>query len=100
MRDHAREATAFIEGLSRKDLDGDRVLVLALSQLLQIVGEAANRVSPAFRESCLEVPWQQIVALRNRLIHGYDAINLDVLWEILTGDLPPLISALDLLLER
>jgi len=53
MRDHAREATTFIEGLSRKDLDGDRVLVLALSQLLQIVGEAVNRISPFFGRAIL-----------------------------------------------
>jgi uncharacterized protein with HEPN domain len=53
MRDHAREATTFIGGVSRKDLDGDRVLALALSQLLQIVGEAANRVSPLFGRAAL-----------------------------------------------
>src|SRR5207302_964406 len=76
------------------DLDQDRVLSLALVQLCQILGEAASRVSAPRRQQHPEVPWTQITALRNRLIHGYDTIDLDILWQILTGDLPPLITAL------
>jgi len=82
MLDHAREAVSFVEGRARQDLDTERVLTLALVQLLQIIGEAAGRVSPSRRAECPEVPWSEIVALRNRLIHGYDTIDLDILWEI------------------
>ena len=94
MLDHAREASDLIKLRVRADLDQDRVLSLALVQLCQILGEAANRVSAQRRQQHPEIPWTQISALRNRLIHGYDTINLDILWQILTGDLPPLITAL------
>jgi uncharacterized protein with HEPN domain len=71
------------------------LLGLALLQLLLILGEAASRVSQVYREKHPEIPWGQIVGLRNRLIHGYDAIDYDILWNILTTDLPPLIAILE-----
>ncbi len=94
MLDYAREASDLVKRRVRADLDQDRVLSLALVQLCQILGEAASRVSAPRRQQHPEVPWTQITALRNRLIHGYDTIDLDILWQILTGDLPPLITAL------
>ncbi len=95
MLDHAREANDLVKLRRRTDLDQDRVLSLALVQLCQIVGDAANRVSGACQQQHPEIPWPQIIALRNRLIHGYDTIDLDILWQILTADLPPLITALE-----
>jgi len=94
MLEHAREASDLVKQRVRADLDQDRVLSLALVQLCQILGEAASRVSAPRRQQHSEVPWPQIIALRNRLIHGYDTIDLDILWQILTGDLPPLLTAL------
>lgn len=94
MLDHATEAASLVKQRQRVDLDQDRVLSLALVQLCQIPGEAANRVSDQRKQQHPEIPWPQLVALRNRLIHGYDTIDLDILWQILTGDLPPLIAAL------
>ncbi len=94
MRDSAMEAVELIQGKSRADLDTNRVLSLALVRLLEIVGEAANRVTAATRQQNPNIPWSQIVSLRHRLIHGYDTINLDILWKILTDDLPPLIAQL------
>jgi len=76
MLDHAREAIVLAEDKTREDLDLDRLLELALVRLLEIVGEAASRVP---QEECVkypEIPWAQIVGLRNRLIHGYDAVDL------------------------
>jgi uncharacterized protein with HEPN domain len=95
MLSHAREALALAKGKSRQDLDRERVLVLALLQLLQIIGEAASRISPAYCTAHPEIPWPQIVALRNRLIHGYDVIDLDIVWSILTTDLPRLVVELE-----
>jgi uncharacterized protein with HEPN domain len=95
MLDHAREAVALAEGKVRQDLDDDRLLELALVRLLEIVGEAASRVP---KEECVrypEIPWPEIVGLRNRLIHGYDAVDLDILWQIIVNDLPPLVTALE-----
>jgi uncharacterized protein with HEPN domain len=95
MLDHAREASALIKGKNRIDLDTDRVLELALVRLLEIIGEAANRISSEMRSNYTGIPWFQIISLRHRLIHGYDAVDLDILWEILTKDLPPLIAELE-----
>jgi uncharacterized protein with HEPN domain len=92
MMDSAMEAVELIQGKSRADLDTNRVVSLALVRLLEIVGEAANKVTIATQMQYPNIPWSQIVSLRNRLIQGYDTINLDILWKILSDDLPPLIA--------
>ncbi|MHB8381610.1 MAG: HepT-like ribonuclease domain-containing protein, partial [Candidatus Binataceae bacterium] len=89
MLDHAREAVDMIVGKHREDLDADRKLNLALVRLLEIVGEAASRTSPDERAQSPHIPWTQIVGLRNRLIHGYDSVDFDILWQIVSHDLPP-----------
>ena len=95
MLSHAREAVALVQGRTREDLDHERLLSLGLMQLLQIVGEAASRVSETTCQAHPQIPWKQIIALRNRLIHGYDTINLSILWAVLTTDLPALIIELE-----
>jgi len=95
MLDHAREAVSMARGRMRGDLDSDRSLNLSLTRLLEVVGEAASRVSKEEQSACPNIPWSQIVSMRNRLIHGYDAVDFDVLWEIVTQDLPPLIAILE-----
>jgi uncharacterized protein with HEPN domain len=100
MLDHGREALALAQGKTRADLDSDRLLELALIRLLEVVGEAASRVPD---EECAlypEIPWPQIIGLRNRLIHGYDAVDLDILWQIIQVDLPPLVSVLETILAQ
>jgi uncharacterized protein with HEPN domain len=78
----------------RGDLDNDRVFALALTRLLEILGEAASRVSEATRINLSGIAWSSIVGLRNRLIHGYDEVDYDILWKIVDHDLPPLIAVL------
>lgn len=95
MLDHAREAFELTKGRSRADLDSDRLLNLALVRLLEVIGEAANSIPKEEQVNYPEISWAQIVALRNRLIHGYDAVDFDILWQIITQDLPPLITALE-----
>ena len=95
MLDHACEAVVMVQPYTRTDLNSNRMLSLALIQLAQIDGEAANRVSKAERERHTEIPWGQIIGLRNRLAHGYDSINFDILWEVLTVDLPALIAMVE-----
>jgi len=94
MLDHAIEATEMAQGRRRQDLEADRQFRLALTHLVQIVGEAAARVSPEARNQWEAIPWSGIVGLRNRLIHGYDDVDLDILWTIVQDDLPPLIAEL------
>jgi uncharacterized protein with HEPN domain len=94
MLDHATEAVSLVEGRSRGDLDADRLLNLSLVRLLEIVGEAAARLSAETRSSHPILPWPDIIGLRNRLIHGYDIVDFDILWDIVHDDLPRLIAQL------
>jgi uncharacterized protein with HEPN domain len=98
MRDHARDAIDVVRGRVRSDLDADRMLNLALVRLLEILGEAAGRVLPEDRGRYPQIPWSQLVSLRNRLIHGYDQVDFDILWHILTQDQPPLVQELEAIL--
>jgi len=95
MLDHAREAVFLITGKTREDLDSDRLLNLALVRLVEIVGEAAARIPKQMWTLYPQIPWLEIVSLRNRLIHGYDSIDFDILWEIVNRDLPALIPLLE-----
>ncbi|MBI5115235.1 DUF86 domain-containing protein [Candidatus Poribacteria bacterium] len=98
MLDYAKEAVSLSRGRMREDLDTDRTLNLSLTRLLEIIGEAASRVSKEERSNHPEIPWSQVVSMRNRLIHGYDSVDFDILWQIVTSDLPPLIVALESIL--
>ena len=98
MRDHASEAVAIARDHSRNDLDADRLLALGLTKIVEIIGEAANRVSPSVRDDHPNIPWKQIVGTRNRLVHGYDEIDFDVLWRIVSVELPPLVKRLEAIL--
>jgi uncharacterized protein with HEPN domain len=99
MLDHAREALALIEGKEREDLRRERVLELALIRLVEVVGEAAARISPEGQAGYPSIPWPQVVSMRNRLIHGYEQVDLNVLWDTIEDDLPSLIAELEKISE-
>ena len=92
MLDHAREALEMARGRRREDLERDRMLELALVRLIEIVGEAASRVSDEGQRRYPSIPWRQVAGMRNRLIHGYDEVDRDVLWATIQDDLPSLIQ--------
>ena len=94
MLDAARKALEFSSGKTRADLDTDEMRALAIDRLIHIIGEAARRMSQAYRTSHPEIPWREIIGTRDRLIHGYDDVNHDIVWTILTMELPPLIAKL------
>ncbi len=100
MLDAAREAIEFVQGKVRADLDNNRMLLLSLVKEIEIIGEAANQVSKAAREQLPGIPWADIVGMRNRLIHAYFDINLEILWRTVQHDLPPLIAVLERVLKR
>ena len=91
----ARKALHFVENKSRDDLDKDEILAISLFHLLEIIGESANCVSAGFREQHPHIPWKKMVELRNRLIHGYFEINLDIVWDTVLEDLPPLVTDIE-----
>ena len=93
--DAAREAISFSDDRSRTDLDTDRKLNLSLVRLLEIIGEAARGISEEFRQTHSDLPWNKMVGMRDRLIHGYFDVNLDVVWETVTKYIPLLIDQLE-----
>lgn len=95
MLDAAREAVQLTDGKSREDLDRERLLQLGLTRLLEVMGEAASRVSPEARTRFPGIPWPLVIGLRNRLIHGYDTVDLDIVWKTVSESLPPFIRALE-----
>ena len=100
MLDGALEIQQYVDASARGDLDNDRKLVHSLVRLLEIIGEAANQVSDELREDVSEVPWTVIIGMRNRLVHAYFAIDLDVIWSTSTEDIPLLITELKGILGR
>jgi uncharacterized protein with HEPN domain len=96
----AQQGVAFMEGRSRSDLLDDALLNHAVVRAIEIVGEAAAQVTRETRDALPRIPWSDIIGMRNRVIHAYHAVNLDVVWKTVTEDLPSLIETLtDVLAE-
>jgi uncharacterized protein with HEPN domain len=95
MLDAARKPRQFIAGKERAILDEDEMLALAVTRLLEIIGEAARYVSEEARIECSELPWPAIVGMRHRIAHDYLHVDYDVVWDTLTIDLPGLIAVLE-----
>ncbi len=91
----ARKIVARASGLARDRYDSDEDVQIVFTHLVQVVGEAAARVSPATRAAHPEIPWQQIVGMRNRLVHDYLFVDLEILWTVVTERIPELIDLLE-----
>ena len=96
----ARRIARFIDGVDRAAFDGDEVLQYALVRAITVFGEAARRVSEARRERHPEIPWDRIIGMRNRLVHEYDHVDLDVVWDVAKNRMPPLLEALERIAPR
>jgi uncharacterized protein with HEPN domain len=99
MLDYAREAVDMVAGKVQEDLENERMLELALVRLVEIIGEAAGRVSHGGQIKYPEIPWREVIGMRNRLIHGYDSVDYSILWDTVELDLPPLIAQLEKILQ-
>ncbi len=93
--DAAREAVGFTQEVSREAFDHDRKLVLALVKDIEIIGEAASKVSKEAQDAYPQFPWPQMISMRNRLIHAYFEIDIETVWKTVKDDLPPLIAGLE-----
>jgi uncharacterized protein with HEPN domain len=98
MLDYAREAVSMIAGKGPDSLARERLLELSLIKLVENIGEAAARVSQEGQEKYAEIPWREVIGMRNRLVHGYDSVDLAILWDTIELDLPPLIAQLEKIL--
>lgn len=100
MLEAAQKAFARTEGLTLEELRSNEDRVLALVHLLEILGEAAKAVSAETKEAHPELPWAEMAATRDRLIHGYFSVDLDIVWQIARHDLPQVIEQIKLLVEE
>ncbi len=94
MLDYSKEAVEIMAEKKRSDLDDSRILQLATVRLIEIVGEASARLSKDAQSAFPKISWVQISGMRNRLVHGYDFVDLDILWQTVKEDLPELIKEL------
>lgn len=100
MREAANDARTIIKGKTRDDFDKELTLRLSLVRCIEIIGEAASRVSPETQGIFPTVPWRKIVNMRNRLIHAYFDINPDIVWKTAVEALPPLLVTLEEIIDK
>ncbi len=97
---YAEEAIEILGNTSQEEIAHNRVMQLALQRLVEIVGEAARRVSKNTQEQHEEIAWREIIGMRNRLAHAYDRVSLKVLWEVIVEDFPLLVELLENIVGR
>ena len=90
----------FAAGRDRSALDSDEMLRFAIVRAIEIIGEAASRISQASQDAAPTIPWREIVAMRNRLVHAYYDINRDILWKTVHEEVPEILPVLRIELER
>ncbi|MBK1724372.1 HepT-like ribonuclease domain-containing protein [Thiocystis violacea] len=99
MIDAAEDVQRFVAGRQRSELDTDRMLLFALVRAVEIIGEAASKVSDETRSVDAGIPWKAIVVMRNRLIHAYFDVDAEILWVAATMEIPALLIQLKALAE-
>ena len=99
MLESARAIRRFVQGRSRDDLETDMQLTLALVKAIEIVGEAANQMAEESRSALPDIPWEDVIGMRHRLVHAYFDINLDILWKTAQRDVPFLIDVIEHFIE-
>ena len=100
MLDETRHVAEFIEGHKRDDLDANLMLAYAVVRAIEVIGEAAGRVTEETRLQYPEVMWKNIVGMRNRIVHNYNNVNLDIVWQVASQNLPELEQQLTLILNE
>jgi uncharacterized protein with HEPN domain len=101
---HIKEATVeairFVEGRCRQDLETERMLSLALVKLIEIIGEAANNISLEKQNRYSEIPWRRMVGMRNRLSHAYFEVDLNIVWQVVSQDLPKILPQIETVISE
>lgn len=95
MLDTAQHIVAIARPHTRESLDADEVAHMALLHLIQRLGEAASRLSADFRARHEEFPWAEMIGMRNRIVHGYDDLDSEVVWRVATDDIEPVVASLE-----
>ena len=96
----ARKALLFVEGVAYEDFLADDKTVYAVIRALEIVGEASKRIPQDLRDRYPQIPWRSMAGIRDKLIHDYVSVNLEVVWKTLTEDLPPLLPMIERVIDE
>ncbi|MEO1092275.1 MAG: HepT-like ribonuclease domain-containing protein [Pseudomonadota bacterium] len=91
----ARDARSFVADLDEAGFVDSRLHQNAVIRALEIIGEAAGKVSPGARDTLVAIPWREVIGMRHRLIHGYADVSLDVVWATVRDELPALVTTLE-----
>jgi uncharacterized protein with HEPN domain len=94
MLDAAQKVVQYVENETQDTLERDEKLALALVRLIEIIGEAASRVSPEKQADLPQIPWKEMIGMRNRIVHAYFDIDYKVVWNTATVNIPSLIEIL------
>jgi uncharacterized protein with HEPN domain len=95
MRDYARKIVTLAAGKEKADLEEDEMFYFAMTRLIELIGEAASKYPKEKQKQYLQIPWPKIISMRNRLIHGYDFVDYDILWNAITINIPQLLAELE-----
>ena len=95
MRDYGNKIVSLTTGKKKGDFEKDEIFCLAITRLVELIGEAANKCPKDVQKKHPQIPWSKIISMRNRLIHGYDFVDHDILWDAITINIPQLLSELD-----
>ncbi|WKZ50022.1 MAG: DUF86 domain-containing protein [Anaerolineales bacterium] len=96
----ARQALKFMEGVNRNEFEEDDMLQSAVIRPLEIIGEASARLTDTFRKSHPEIAWNEMIGMRNRLIHEYFRVNATAVWDTIHDDLPILVQQIEPLVPK
>ncbi|MBZ0252036.1 MAG: DUF86 domain-containing protein [Candidatus Methylomirabilis sp.] len=100
MYDLSRKVAERARSWTREEVDRDEDRQMAMTMLLQQIGEAARRVSLGLRQAHPEIPWNDIMGMRHRIVHDYFRIDLDIVWDAAVSDIGPLVEALRPILDE
>lgn len=97
--EHAVHAENFIQGVDLEEFRSNLEKNFAVTRALEIIGEAANHLAPQFRSRHPHIPWEDIIGMRNIVVHGYFGVDVDVIWRTTQEDVPVLRQQIQQILD-
>ena len=97
---YAKDSLDFVQNTSYEEFISDKKSVFAVVRALEVIGESSNRIADELKEKYSHLPWIEMRGLRNRIVHNYDDIDYDIIWNVLKNDIPSLITKIELIINE